>query len=164
MYLETKLTYLEPVVDFLFYFFLICFGNLLEDLDALVCLTPLSQPANRFLNKAGNSWIQFSTLDQWDFVLYQSYNGVMKIIAAWAKITTWNIFQSCSALWIVNKLDIICVIKSLNGNYQSIQGSTRPAIVDPKANPTLITKLRHRMLTLSITRGQHFKEINSYLV
>ena len=117
MYLETKLTYLEPVVDFLFYFFLICFGNLLEDLDALVCLTPLSQPANRFLNKAGNSWIQFSTLDQWDFVLYQSYNGVMKIIAAWAKITTWNIFQSCSALWIVNKLDIICVINCLNGNY-----------------------------------------------
>ena len=78
------------------------------------------------------------------------------MMAACAKRTTWNIFQSCNALKIIDLLDAADVVV-YEERYQSIHGSISPAIVAPTENPTLITKLLQRMLTLSITDREHFK-------
>ena len=93
------------------------------------------------------------------FSCQTSYNGVMKIMAACEKRTTWNIFQSCNALKIITSLDAADVV-AYKEHYQSIHGSISPAIVAPTENPTLITKLLQRMLTLSITDREHCKVMN----
>lgn len=80
-----KVAYLEAVVDFLFYLFLICFGNVLKNLNAFVSLTPLSQPTNRLLNVARKRYPSHVILLRYDILSLnisqwcdENYGGLCK--------------------------------------------------------------------------------------